>query len=175
MRVRPHGWPAWSELTKEMFTLLDLCVSSLRRGHANLFCIVPILTDDPRREPVRHRQATIAKCIARPLQIAKYTWPGSNWRPSACEADVIATRPQVLRNPGGGRGASVNASHPAWTHPQTRTWNPIRRIQRLHHCSLQFRLEWEPAAKANRNKSHNCTCMRVGVAAVHHMALWLNG
>ena len=27
--------------------LLDLCVSSLRRGHANLLCIVPILTDDP--------------------------------------------------------------------------------------------------------------------------------
>ena len=26
----------------------------------------------------------------------KYTWPGSNWRHSACEADVIATRPQVL-------------------------------------------------------------------------------
>ena len=25
----------------------------------------------------------------------EYTWPGSNWRPSACEADVIATRPQV--------------------------------------------------------------------------------
>ena len=25
-----------------------------------------------------------------------YTWPGSSWRPSACEADVIATRPQVL-------------------------------------------------------------------------------
>ena len=30
----------------------------------------------------------------------KYTWPGSNWRPSACEADVIATRPQVLPNTG---------------------------------------------------------------------------
>ena len=27
---------------------------------------------------------------------ASYTWPGSNWRPSACGADVIATRPQVL-------------------------------------------------------------------------------
>ena len=26
----------------------------------------------------------------------EYTWPGSSWRPSACEADVIATRPQVL-------------------------------------------------------------------------------
>ena len=34
----------------KLFTLLDLCVSSLRRGHANLLCIVPILTDDPRRE-----------------------------------------------------------------------------------------------------------------------------
>ena len=34
----------------DFFTLLDLCVSSLRRGHANLLCIVPILTDDPRRE-----------------------------------------------------------------------------------------------------------------------------
>ena len=34
-----------------MFTLLDVCVSSLRRGHANLPCIVPILTDDPRRKP----------------------------------------------------------------------------------------------------------------------------
>jgi hypothetical protein len=29
-------------------------------------------------------------------EVTKYTWPGSNWRPSACEADVIATRPQVL-------------------------------------------------------------------------------
>ena len=35
---------------KKTITLLDLCVSSLRRGHANLLCIVPILTDDPRRE-----------------------------------------------------------------------------------------------------------------------------
>ena len=35
-----------------LFTLLDLCVSSLRRGHANLLCIVPTLTDDPRRESI---------------------------------------------------------------------------------------------------------------------------
>ena len=33
---------------KKCDTLLDLCVSSLRRGHANLLCIVPILTDDLR-------------------------------------------------------------------------------------------------------------------------------
>ena len=37
-------------LCKKLGTLLDLCVSSLRRGHANLLCIVPILSDDPRRE-----------------------------------------------------------------------------------------------------------------------------
>ena len=34
-----------------LFTLLDLCVSSLRRGHANILCIAQILTDDPRRAP----------------------------------------------------------------------------------------------------------------------------
>ena len=33
-----------------MVTLLDLCVSSLRRGRVNLLCTVPTLTDDPRRE-----------------------------------------------------------------------------------------------------------------------------
>ena len=30
-------------------TIFDFCVSSFRRGHANLLCIVPILTDDLRR------------------------------------------------------------------------------------------------------------------------------
>ena len=39
-----------SLMSKKLVTLLDLCVSSLRRGHANLLCIVPILSDDPRRE-----------------------------------------------------------------------------------------------------------------------------
>ena len=39
-----------SRMSKKLVTLLDLCVSSLRRGHANLLCIVPILSDDPRRE-----------------------------------------------------------------------------------------------------------------------------
>ena len=35
---------------KKLVTLLDLCVSSLRRGHTNLLCIVPILSDDRRSE-----------------------------------------------------------------------------------------------------------------------------
>ena len=43
---------AWAKMAteKKLGTLFDLCVSSLRRGHANLLCIVPILSDDPRRE-----------------------------------------------------------------------------------------------------------------------------
>ena len=41
--VGPEGY-------KKLGTLLDLCVSALRRGHANLLCVVPILSDDPRRE-----------------------------------------------------------------------------------------------------------------------------
>ena len=45
------------EHTREKFgTLLDLCVSSLRRGHANLLCIVPILTDDPREESTERKK-----------------------------------------------------------------------------------------------------------------------
>ena len=61
--LTPRGLPKDSLITwgKKLFTLLDLCVSSLRRGHANLLCIVPILTDDPRRESERegaHSQYT---------------------------------------------------------------------------------------------------------------------
>ena len=37
-------------IAKKLFSLLELCVSSLPRGHANLLCIVPILTDEPKLE-----------------------------------------------------------------------------------------------------------------------------
>jgi hypothetical protein len=47
---------------KKLDTLLDLCVSSLRRGHANLLCIVPILTDDPRRESENKALAIPTAC-----------------------------------------------------------------------------------------------------------------
>ena len=38
---------------KNCDTLLDLSVSSLRRGHANLLCIVPILADDLQEVPIK--------------------------------------------------------------------------------------------------------------------------
>ena len=36
--------------TYTLFTLLDVCMSSLRRGRANMICTVSMLTDDARRE-----------------------------------------------------------------------------------------------------------------------------
>ena len=44
------SWPRAGH-PKQLFTLLDSCVSSLRRGHGNLLCIIPSLPDDPRRDP----------------------------------------------------------------------------------------------------------------------------
>ena len=40
-RMIPEGNPVWCEKILVLGTLLDLCMSSLRRGHANLLCIVP--------------------------------------------------------------------------------------------------------------------------------------
>jgi hypothetical protein len=37
-----------------MLTSLDVCVPSLRRGHASLPCIAPCLKDDPRRVDCKH-------------------------------------------------------------------------------------------------------------------------
>ena len=77
-------------------TLPDLRVSSFRRGHANLLCIVPILTDDPRREsPVTASMPLLPIPISylRPpgvsgphmLVVSLYTLsqgpPDGSWRP----------------------------------------------------------------------------------------------
>ena len=45
-------------------------------------------------------QGAISSCVRlfHLTQSRQYTQPGSNWRPSACEADVIATRPWVLES-----------------------------------------------------------------------------
>ena len=48
------------KFAKKLRYLLELCVSSLPRGHANLLCIVPILTDEPKLElPTNFRQYII--------------------------------------------------------------------------------------------------------------------
>jgi len=48
LRVAPPVLSMWPSKLKNLMKkspFLDLCVSSLRRGHANLLCIVPILSD----------------------------------------------------------------------------------------------------------------------------------
>ncbi|WZZ84406.1 hypothetical protein YC2023_112985 [Brassica napus] len=46
LSCNPNGIEGKKE-QKKFGPFLDLCVSSLRRGHANLLCIVPILSDVP--------------------------------------------------------------------------------------------------------------------------------
>ena len=38
-------WGNSLDMREKLFTLLDLCVSSLRRGHANLLCVVPTMIE----------------------------------------------------------------------------------------------------------------------------------
>jgi len=56
----PWGAPIYFAGSFLLEPFLDLCVSSLRRGHANLLCIVPILSDFVRRRqrfgPARRRK-----------------------------------------------------------------------------------------------------------------------
>ena len=59
---------------------------------------IEMSTTLPRFQAFAFQQAVLCCGMRGPFQRQEesYTWPGSNWRPSACEADVIATRPQVL-------------------------------------------------------------------------------
>ena len=63
-----------SFVTLSFFTRLDLCVSSLRRGHANLLCVVPISTDDPRRESQRFLFCCLLTAYVEPMWIYIYIY-----------------------------------------------------------------------------------------------------
>ena len=73
--------PDWAGLQLEqtqeqkLGTLLDLCVSSLRRGHANLLCIVPILSDDPRRESNSPATPVSAHALSGWTLVPTLFWP----------------------------------------------------------------------------------------------------
>ena len=55
-------------------TVWQKCVSSLRRGHANLLCIVPILSDDPRRESSCRLLENIDLCNAQVEEIPEFAF-----------------------------------------------------------------------------------------------------
>ena len=87
---------------KNLVTLLDLCVSSLRRGHANLLCIAPILTDDPRRESGIFLDAkgtklwpTCAKLAPKPL--LPRGDPGTHLAPSGLSTQLARLWPRWHR------------------------------------------------------------------------------
>ena len=61
--LRPLSKKPTRRQHKKLDTLLDLCVSSLRRGHANLLCIVPILTDDLRRGSTQASRCDCLLCM----------------------------------------------------------------------------------------------------------------
>ena len=58
----------------------------------------------------------------------KYTWPGPSWQPSACEADVIATRPQVFCYSG---SKLKSWSQTAWGAGKSHGTLPRRRLDDL--------------------------------------------
>ena len=58
-----------------LFTFLDSCVSSLRRGHANLLRIVPILTDDPRQSVRGYAKSSTPQLLPCPKSVRGY--PGA--------------------------------------------------------------------------------------------------
>ena len=85
---------------KKFSTLPDLCVSSLRRGHANLLCIVPILTDDPRRESNKHVPPNLCTdCVSMfqpPLSAACRSPDRGSFRPPA-PGKALKSRPLAAR------------------------------------------------------------------------------
>ena len=104
-----------------------------------------------------------------------YTWPGASWRPSACEADVIATRPQVLHvhcscvlmsNAAEGRGFLWQPPEYTDTPPCiTAVGLPARRRTLWRHALGRWRGLWLAAAANSRTvKQDYC-----------HQHLWSSG
>ena len=81
---------------KNLVTLLDLCVSSLRRGHANLLCIVPILSDDLRGESTKLKFPAITRTALRRFQCSR-GGPAFTIEAGAAEPAMCQTRgPKVV-------------------------------------------------------------------------------
>ena len=63
--VPPPGGGRGIGGTTNSVTLLDVCVPSLRRGHDNLLCIVPILSDDLRGESTDGQWPALRSSLSR--------------------------------------------------------------------------------------------------------------
>ena len=83
-----------------------VCVSSLRMGHANLLYIVPILTDDPRREFVIIMFNTIYIYIYIHTYIDVYPF---NIRVCAFDPRVLSMKAPLGSYPAGRRGVPARS------------------------------------------------------------------
>ena len=119
-----------------MITLLDLCVSSLRRGHANLLCIVPILTDDPRRESKRKAQQK-SKPLPKVKTISLPSRGGLQGGPYRLHRrlNTRAWLPRAQRPPETPNGSQRSPEAPEGSH---RLPEAPRRLPELHRGSQKF-------------------------------------
>ena len=143
MLIDPYGDGGHGDAVgdKKFGTLLDLCVSSLRRGHANLLCIVPILTDDPRKESEGGR-ASHPKISERLFRSGLFA------------SDAFRRRAA----PPTGRAAS--ARHSAQTAPRRERPPAQPQTDRTnlhqHPRSISREIGWGPKAPQKFRKSHCC-------------------
>jgi len=80
-----------------LFTRLDLCVSSLRRCHANIFCTVASLTDDPRRESNECASSCLVLWIASPGLDGNDRHRGTAYASPAAHAGADGARDRIVR------------------------------------------------------------------------------
>ena len=93
---------------KNLEPFLDLCVSSLRRGHANLLCIVPILSDVPEgtmlaaalcliNQSDSPRLADVGlnqRAFVLPMALSSQTQtPSGVWWAASCKSDLSSRGP----------------------------------------------------------------------------------
>ena len=94
------------KISKKFGPFLDLCVSSLRRGHANLLCIVPILSDVSEETKQGATLRFISWCFRR--WVAKVVLSFVPHRASGEETPDPARKPR--RAPGGPPSTRLVAS-----------------------------------------------------------------
>ena len=108
-----------------LFTIVDVCASSLSRGHGNLLCIVPILKDDPRRESSVTRVLLASRIPRSASRAAPRGRPKGSRRVADRLADGSVAAPREFREPGfwafssarfcRGFAVSVNLRNTCWS------------------------------------------------------------
>jgi hypothetical protein len=99
----------------------------------------------------------------------KYTRPASNWRPSACQADVIATTPLVPLLLGcQGQGSGINGLTPGHFAWEREAW--MYRCMHVWIFAMPCRLRAPRPSTFDGSRCHCVTSLSAGVAHRAHGA-----